>query len=130
MRCWPKASWTRPVAAYALHVFTTGRPTGVFLARSGTTMAGGDALDVTVIGEGGHASAPHRARDPVPAACEMVTALQTMISRTCDPFDPVLLTVGSFHAGTRRNVIPETARRRPWPARRGRLQPGLSHDGQ
>ncbi|MFH8497900.1 M20 family metallopeptidase [Streptomyces coeruleorubidus] len=104
------AAGARPVAAYALHVFTTGFPTGVFMARSGATMAATNDVDVTVIGAGGHASAPHRAKDPVPAACEMVTALQTMVSRTCDPFDPVVLTVGSFHAGTRRNVIPETVR--------------------
>ncbi len=104
------AAGPRPVAAYALHVFTTGLPSGTFLARSGATMAATNDVDVTVIGAGGHASAPHRAKDPVPAACEMVTALQTMVSRTCDPFDPVVLTIGSFHAGTRRNVIPETVR--------------------
>ncbi|MGR4854461.1 M20 metallopeptidase family protein [Streptomyces sp. LARHCF252] len=104
------AAGTRPVAAYALHVFTTGFPRGVFMARGGATMAATSDVDVTVIGAGGHASAPHRAKDPVPAACEMINALQTMISRTCDPFDPVVLTIGSFHAGTRRNVIPETAR--------------------
>ncbi|MER6384232.1 M20 family metallopeptidase [Streptomyces sp. NPDC001250] len=104
------AAGRRPAAAYALHVFTTGFPTGVFMARTGPTMAATNDVDVTVTGAGGHASAPHRAKDPVPAACEMVTALQTMVSRTCDPFDPVVLTVGSFHAGTRRNVIPENVR--------------------
>ncbi|RXS87875.1 amidohydrolase [Streptomyces sp. TM32] len=105
-----EAAGPRPVAAYALHVFTTDFPAGVFMARSGATMAATNNVDVTVIGAGGHASAPHRAKDPVPAACEMVTALQTMVSRTCDPFDPVVLTIGSLHAGTRRNVIPETVR--------------------
>ncbi|MFD8325502.1 M20 metallopeptidase family protein [Streptomyces lydicus] len=99
-----------PVAAYALHVFTTGFENGVFAARSGPTMAATNDLDVRVIGAGGHGSAPYRAKDPVPAACEMVTALQTMVSRVSDPFDPVVITVGSFHAGTRRNVIPDAAR--------------------
>ncbi|MFE9145223.1 M20 metallopeptidase family protein [Streptomyces tubercidicus] len=104
------AAGPRPVAAYALHVFTTGFRHGTFMARSGPTMAATNDVDVTITGVGGHSSAPHRAKDPVPAACEIVTALQTMVTRSCDPFDPVVLTVGSFHAGTRRNVIPETAR--------------------
>ncbi|MFE1174384.1 M20 family metallopeptidase [Streptomyces sp. NPDC058773] len=99
-----------PVAAYALHVFTTGFDHGVFAARGGATMAATSDLDVRVVGAGGHGSAPYRAKDPVPAACEMVTALQTMVSRVSDPFDPVVITVGSFHAGVRRNVIPEAAR--------------------
>jgi hippurate hydrolase len=65
---------------------------------------------VTVRGVGGHASQPHRAKDPVPAACEMVLALQTFVTRAFDVFDPVVLTVGSFHAGTKDNVIPDEAR--------------------
>jgi amidohydrolase len=104
------AAGRRPAAAYALHVFTTGLPHGVFAARGGPTMAGSDAFDVTIVGAGGHGSAPHRARDPIPVACEIVTALQTMVTRRSDIFDPVVLTVGSFHAGTQRNIIPDTAR--------------------
>jgi amidohydrolase len=53
---------------------------------------------------------PHVNLDPVPAACEMVTALQTMVTRRFDVFDPVVITVGTFHAGTARNVIPDEAR--------------------
>jgi metal-dependent amidase/aminoacylase/carboxypeptidase family protein len=64
---------------------------------------------VTVRGGAGTAPPPHRAADPIPAACEMVTALQTMVTRKFDVFDPVVVTVGSFHAGTKDNVIPETA---------------------
>src|SRR5205823_4644935 len=64
---------------------------------------------VTVHGRGGHASQPHRAADPIPAACEMVIALQTMVTRKFDVFDPVVITVGSFHAGTTDNVIPDQA---------------------
>ncbi|MFI8849399.1 M20 family metallopeptidase [Streptomyces sp. 891-h] len=105
-----EAAGRRPVAAYALHVFTTGFPGGLFTARSGPTMAATNDLNVAVHGVGGHGSAPHQAKDPLPAACEIVTALQTMVTRTTDPFDPVVLTVGSFHAGTRRNVIPESVR--------------------
>ncbi len=76
-------------------------------------MAAADILDVTVRGRGGHASQPHLAADPIPAACEMVTALQTLVTRRFDVFDPVVITVGSFHAGTADNVIPDEAT--SWP---------------
>lgn len=104
------AAGRRPDAAYAVHVTSALLPHGTFSARPGPTMSASDALTVTVKGVGGHGSAPYLAKDPVPAACEMVTALQTAVTRRFDPFDPVVVTVGSFHAGTRRNVIPDTAR--------------------
>jgi hippurate hydrolase len=72
-------------------------------------MAASDGLFVTVHGAGGHGSSPHLTRDPVPATCEMVLALQTAVNRTIDAFAPVVVTVGALHAGTRRNIIPETA---------------------
>lgn len=99
----------RPAAAYAIHVLSAGLPSGVFRTRGGTAMAASNTLRVTVRGEGGHGSMPHRAKDPVQAACAMVTALQAWITRTFDVFDPVILTVGTFHAGTKQNVIPDTA---------------------
>ncbi|MDX3195631.1 M20 family metallopeptidase [Streptomyces sp. MN03-5084-2B] len=100
----------KPVdAAYGLHVSAASYAKGQFTTRPGTLMAASGALDVRVKGDGGHGSSPHDARDPVPAACEMVTALQTMVTRTFDVFDPVVITVGSFHAGTRRNIIPDDA---------------------
>jgi amidohydrolase len=103
------AAGERPAAAYALHVSSAEQPAGVFSTRPGPMMAAADVLDVTVRGHGGHASRPHNADDPIPAACEMVTALQTMVSRRFDVFDPVVITVGSFHAGTTDNVIPDEA---------------------
>jgi amidohydrolase len=102
------AAGERAGAAYALHVFST-LPQGFHL-RSGVVLASSSALDVTVTGRGGHASAPHLARDPVPAAAEMITALQALVTRRVDVFDPVVLTVGVVEAGTRRNVIPPAAR--------------------
>ncbi|MFF3305687.1 M20 family metallopeptidase [Streptomyces sp. NPDC002908] len=99
----------RPVAAYALHVASSMLPAGAVLTRKGPLLAGGDALRVTVRGRGGHDSQPHLLRDPVPAACEMVLALQTYASRGFDPFDPVLLSVGSIHAGTAANIVPDEA---------------------
>ena len=104
-----EASGNRPVAAYALHVFASSLPAGTFLTRSGPIMAAADRLAVTVRGAGGHAAQPHRAKDPVPAACEMVLALQAMVTRGFDVFDPVVVTVGSFHSGTADNIIPATA---------------------
>ncbi|GAA1235103.1 M20 family metallopeptidase [Kitasatospora nipponensis] len=103
------AAGRRPVAAYALHV-TSGMRHGEFSSRRGPIMAASASLDVTVHGAGGHGSAPHRAKDPIPAACEMVTALQTMVTRRFDVFDPVVITVGLLRAGSQRNIIPETAR--------------------
>ncbi|MFJ7216925.1 M20 family metallopeptidase [Amycolatopsis sp. NPDC098790] len=97
-------------AAYGLHVSAASYAKGQFTARPGTLMAASGALEVRVLGDGGHGSSPHDARDPIPAACEMVTALQTMVTRTFDVFDPVVVTVGQFHAGTRRNIIPDDAK--------------------
>ncbi len=103
------AAGGRPVAAYALHAASAQFPRGVFATRPGSMMAAADILDVTVRGHGGHASQPHLAQDPIPAACEMVTALQTLVTRRFDVFDPVVITVGSFHAGTADNIIPDEA---------------------
>jgi amidohydrolase len=103
------AAGKRPVAAYALHVASSQLPFGVCSTRPGTMMAAAEVLDVTVTGRGGHASQPHTAADPIPVACEIVTALQTLVTRKFDIFDPVVLTVGSFHAGTTDNVIPDQA---------------------
>jgi hippurate hydrolase len=104
------AAGGRPVAAYGLHVASAQLPGGVLSTRPGTIMAAADTFEVTVHGRGGHASQPHNAADPIPAACEIVTALQTMVTRKFNVFDPVVLTVGSFHAGTVDNVIPDDAR--------------------
>jgi hippurate hydrolase len=100
----------RPVdAAYGLHVLSSEIERGVFSSRPGSLMAASDGLFVRVIGAGGHGSTPYSALDPVPVACEMVTALQAMVTRRFDVFDPVVLTVGTFHAGTKRNIIPDDA---------------------
>jgi len=104
------AAGERPVAAYALHVTSNKLPCGVFSTRPGPMLAAADQIKVTVRGRGGHASQPHRAADPIPAAAEMVTALQTLVTRRFDVFDPIVITVGSFHAGTTDNVIPDQAR--------------------
>ena len=102
------AAGSAPDAAYALHVLSYQIPRGVFTAKAGPLMASCADLRVTVRGRGGHGSAPYRSNDPIPAACEMVTAIQTAVTRKFDIFDPIVVTVGSFHGGTKENIIPET----------------------
>src|SRR4051812_19491145 len=104
-----EAAGRRVDAALALHVTSGMLPAGLFATRPGPVMAAADVLRVTVRGAGGHASSPHRAKDPIPAACEMVTALQTFVTRRFDVFDPVVITIGAFHAGAQHNVIPDSA---------------------
>jgi hippurate hydrolase len=103
------AAGPRPVAAYGLHVTANRLPCGAFSTRPGPMLAAADTITVTVHGRGGHASQPHLAADPIPAACEMVLALQTLVTRKFDVFDPVVITVGSMHAGTTDNVIGDQA---------------------
>lgn len=103
------AAGQRVSSAYGTHVMSAGIPHGVFTTRPGTLMAASDGLHVTVRGSGGHGSAPHLARDPIAVAAQMVGDLQILITRRFDVFDPVVITVGSFHAGTKRNVIPDEA---------------------
>ncbi|GAA4923874.1 M20 metallopeptidase family protein [Actinoplanes utahensis] len=102
------AAGPRVVAAYAVHVAATTLPLGLTATRAGTVLAASDTVTVTVTGHGGHGSSPHLAVDPVPALCEMVTALQSVVTRTIDAFDPAVVTVGSIHAGSAANVIPES----------------------
>ncbi len=102
------ASGRRVSAAYGMHVMASIR-SGLCTTRPGTLMAASGGLKVTVRGAGGHGSAPHHAKDPISVAAQMVGDLQTLITRRFDVFDPVVLTVGSFHAGTARTIIPDEA---------------------
>jgi amidohydrolase len=97
-------------AAYTLHVLASQDRNGLITTRRGPFMAGCDTLHVLVRGAGGHGSTPHRAKDPIPAACEMVLAIETWVTRAFDIFDPVVVTVGNFHSGTVDNVIPPNAK--------------------
>jgi hippurate hydrolase len=104
----PDGSPSPVTAAYALHI-TSVLPTGWLSCRGDSIMAAADTMYITVKGRGGHASEPYRALDPIPIACEIVQALQTMITRRIDVFDPAVVTVGKIVAGTVNNIIPETA---------------------
>jgi amidohydrolase len=94
--------------AFAIHITST-LPTGWIGGRGGPLLASSDRLLVKLTGKGGHASEPYRALDPIPVACEIVQALQTMVTRSIDVFDPGVVTVARITAGTTNNVIPETA---------------------
>jgi amidohydrolase len=97
-----------PDAAYALHMLPNA-PRGVFTGRAGPLMASADVVRIRVDGRGGHASMPHDALDPVPIACEIVTATQALVTRQISVFDPAVVTFGKIEAGTTNNVIPEFA---------------------
>lgn len=95
-------------AGFAIHV-TPNLPSGWVMTRAGAIMASSDQLHIVVRGQGGHASTPHLAADPVPVACEIVGAIQTAITRKVDAFAPAVVTISELRAGTASNVIPETA---------------------
>jgi hippurate hydrolase len=103
-----EAAGARPVAAYAVHV-STEHASGMFHSRPGTLMAASATFDATVNGAGGHGARPHEAKDPVPVAAELISGLQTMVTRRFDVFDPVVVTVGRLRAGEAVNVIPDHA---------------------
>jgi hippurate hydrolase len=94
--------------AFAMHTISN-LPSGSINVRPGPMMAAADQWRMTVRGRGGHASMPHTAADPVPVAAEIVLALQSMVTRRVDVFDPAVVTVAHITAGSRDNVIPEIA---------------------
>jgi amidohydrolase len=102
-----EASGSLPVAAYGLHVFPGRR--GVVQSRPGPIMASSNSLYVTYRGQGGHGSSPWRHLDPVPALAELTLALENMVTRRTDVFDPAVLTVTMLEGSQTRNVIAETA---------------------
>lgn len=95
--------------AFAIHQ-SPSFPSGMVATKAGPLLASADEFVVEVVGRGGHAAMPHHANDPVPVACAMVGAFQTLVTRRVDVFDPAVVTVGSVRAGSTTNVIPESAR--------------------
>lgn len=104
------AAGIRVSSAYGIHVVTGAVPRNVFTTKPGTMMASADELHVTVRGAGGHGSMPHFAKDPIVVAAQMVGDLQTLVTRKFDIFDPIVVSVGYFHAGTKANIIPSEAK--------------------
>ncbi len=96
-----------PEAGFALHI-SPNMPMGKVVSRAGTLMASTDTLRATITGRGGHAAMPHDCLDPLPIACEIVTALQTYVARQVAVTDPAVLSITKLNAGSAHNVIPST----------------------
>jgi hippurate hydrolase len=94
---------------FALHLWP-GLPFGTAATKAGPIMAAADAFEMTVRGKGGHGAFPHQTADAIAMAAQIVTALQTLVSREVDPVEPAVVTVGEIGAGSAFNIIPETAR--------------------
>ncbi len=120
-----------PQAAFALHIMPNAEH-GVLVCRAGAMLAAADILELTVAGRGGHASMPHHARDPIPAACEIVGAIQALLTRRFDAAEAVVVTVSQINAGSAHNIIPDTASLRGTirtlsPERRREVRDALTH---
>ena len=103
-------SGSKPIRAYGLHVFSS-YPLGMMGSRSGPLMASAGDLLVTVTGSGGHGSMPWLSKDPISVLNEIMSSLQTMVTKRFSAFDPVIVNIGWVRAGdtATTNVIPETA---------------------
>jgi hippurate hydrolase len=97
-----------PDAAFALHIMPNAAH-GVLASRAGPLLAAADKLEIAVEGRGGHASMPHHTRDPIPVACEIVSAIQALVTRRFDAAEATVVTITQVHAGTAHNIIPDRA---------------------
>ncbi len=95
-------------AVFGMHI-AQETPVGTISIRPGPVLAAADRFVVTIKGKGGHGAEPHLTIDPIAVGAQIVTALQTIVSREIDPIQPAVVTVGAFLAGEAANVIPDTA---------------------
>ena len=95
-----------PDYALAFHV-AAGKPAGKIDVPPGLLASSSDSVDVTVFGIGAHGASPHRGRDPIYIAAQLVVALQSIVSRELNPLEPGVITVGAIHGGFKHNVIPD-----------------------
>jgi amidohydrolase len=86
-----------------------GVPVGAFTIRTGPIMASTDSIDIRIEGLGGHAARPHKCIDSVLVGAQLITALQSIVSRSVDPLESAVISICEFHAGQARNIIPQTA---------------------
>ncbi len=98
----------KPDYALAFHV-SSEIEAGKLVATEGSPYSGVDSVDIIIHGVGAHGASPHRGKDPIVLGAQIVLALQTVISRELAPKEPGVITVGSFHAGTKHNIIPDQA---------------------
>ncbi len=98
-----------PDFALAFHV-SGGEPAGKIMISGDLIASSADSVDITVYGVGAHGASPHKGKDPVYIAAQIVVALQSLVSRELAPLEPGVVTVGSIHGGTKHNIIPEEVR--------------------
>ena len=98
----------KPDYALAFHVSSSG-VAGVLNVQEGSPYAGADTVDIIIHGVGAHGASPHRGKDPIVLGSQIVLALQTLVARELSPRDPGVVTVGSFHSGTKHNIISDRA---------------------
>src|SRR5213075_3041893 len=98
--------WPKPNYVLGLHD-DAEIATGKIGVTEGYCYANVDSVDVTVKGMGGHGAYPHKTKDPIVLSAEMINAWQTIASRENNPLDPIVVTVGSIHGGTKHNIIPD-----------------------
>ena len=103
------ARFAKPDYILAFHD-SAALPAGIIGVTKGYALANVDSVDITVRGLGGHGAYPHTTKDPIVLASRIVTALQTLVSRENSPFEPAVVTVGSFHAGAKHNIISDEAK--------------------
>ena len=99
----------KPDYAIAFHD-SADLPSGMVGATPGWALANVDSVDIEVKGVGGHGAYPHMVKDPIVLASAIVMRLQTLVSREQNPLDPAVVTVGAFHAGTKHNIVPDSAK--------------------
>lgn len=102
------SKFPKPDYVIALHD-SAALPAGTVGWHAGPLLAGADSVDITIRGFGGHGAMPNATKDPIVIGAELVMTLQTIVSRESDPLAPTVITVGSFHAGTKHNIIPDDA---------------------
>ena len=98
----------KPDYALAFHVSSSG-VAGIINVQEGSPYAGADTVDIIIHGVGAHGASPHRGKDPIVLGSQIVLALQTLVARELSPRDPGVVTVGSFHSGTKHNIISDRA---------------------
>lgn len=101
--------WPRPDFALGMHT-DAALEAGKIGYRAGFVLANVDTVDITIRGVSGHGAYPHKTRDPIVIAAQVILSLQTIVSRELRPIDPGVVTVGSIHAGTKHNIIPDEAK--------------------
>lgn len=96
-------------AIYGLHTSPSHKP-GTIATKEGPLMGSPDEFEIEIFGKGGHAARPHEAIDPIVLASQFITTAQTIVSRSVDPTEPAVVTIGRIEGGTAHNVIPESVR--------------------